>query len=88
MMKELNSGFLLAWRCIRTDRKERPTPSVLIFPTVEYVASSTVTGEAIIRDVDGSEWKATYSSEGDLVSIIKDFNRLTGELIKSKNGEP
>ena len=87
MMKGLHGEFLLAWRCSRTDRKDRPSPSLVVFPTIEYVTEQTVSGEVVIRDIDGSEWKATYQNELELLKSIKDFNRLTVEMIKIRNGE-
>ena len=88
MMKELHSEFLLAWRCTRTDRKEGSSPSMMVYPSVEYVADSAVIGEFVIRDSDGSEWKATYSNENEQIQAMKDFNQLTAGLIKDRSGQP
>lgn len=87
MMKELHSEFLLAWRCTRTDRPKLSVPFLKIHPTVDHVPNDCVTGEFVILDVDGSEWKATYRDRQEQIDGCKDFNCLVTEMIRIRNGE-
>ena len=86
-MKELQGEFLLAWRCPRTDRPKLSAPFMKIHPTVNHVLSNSTSGELVILDIDGSEWKATYQNEHEMLQGIKDFNCLVTEMIRIRNGE-